>query len=264
MLSRNRMRGVNSFDLRTFAQEDAGEYVINGQKVWITLAHVSDLMILVARTTKKEDAKRKTHGLTLFALDVDDRIKLNRLKKMPMKPLGSNEVFFEDFRVPEESIIGVKDEGWRPLLSLLNAERISTAAMCIGTGDLVLNRAVNYAKERVVFDRPIGMNQGIQFPLAHCKAELESAWLMTQKASWLFDNKRESGFECNVAAYMGTRAAFNATDRAIETYGGMGFARDYDIERHFRDVRLFRTAPIPEEMVLNYIGQHVLGLPRSY
>lgn len=257
--------GVNTFNLETFAVKESDSYIIHGHKMWTTLAHVADIMIIVARTTPKEKVQRKSDGLSLFVAELNKPlVKIQRISKMPMRALGSNEVFLNNLQVPEENLLGVKDKGWETLLTLLNAERVATAAMCIGTGELVLRKSTEYAKQRIVFDRPIGQNQGIQFPLANCKIELESAKLMTQKAGWLFDKTRNCAFEANMAAYLGAQAAFNAADRAIQTLGGMGFARDTDIERHWRDVRLFRTAPIPEEMTLNYVGQHVLNLPRSY
>lgn len=257
--------GVNAFDISTFAEKEGDQYVINGQKIWTTLAHVADVILVVTRTTPKEQTVRKTDGLTVFVAEIGTvGCRLRRINKMPMKSLGSNEIFFNDMRVPEENMLGEKDRGWDVLVTLLNAERIATASMCIGTGELILSRAVQYAKERIVFGRPIGQNQGIQFPLAECKVEMESAKLMTQKAAWLFDRTRECAFEANMAAFLGTRSAFKTADRAIQTLGGMGFAHENDIERHWRDLRLFRTAPIPEEMSLNYVGQHILTLPRSY
>lgn len=257
--------GVNTFNVKMFAVKEGDSYVINGHKIWTTLAHVADIMIVVARTTLKEKVERKSDGLSLFVAELNKpSVSIQRISKMPMRALGSNEVFFNNFQVPEENLLGVRDKGWESLVTLLNAERVATAAMCIGTGELVLRKAVEYANQRIVFDRAIGQNQGIQFPLANCKIDLESAKLMMQKAAWLFDKTRKCAFEANMAAYLGARAGFNAADRAIQTLGGMGFARDADIERHWRDIRLFRTAPIPEEMTLNYIGQHVLNLPRSY
>lgn len=257
--------GVNTFNIDTFAVKEGDSYIVNGHKIWTTLAHVADIMIIAARTTPKEKAQKKSGGLSLLVAELrNPSVKIQHISKMPMRALGSNEVFFNNLQVPEENLLGVKDKGWASLTTLLNAERVATAAMCVGTGELVLRKAVEYAKQRIVFDRPIGQNQGIQFPLANCKIELECAKLMMQKAGWLFDKARSCAFEANMAAYLGARASFNIADRAIQTLGGMGFARDTDIERHWRDLRLFRTAPIPEEMTLNYVGQHILNLPRSY
>lgn len=257
--------GVNTFDIETYATKKGHSYYLNGQKIWITLAHRADLMVLVARTTPKEKAARKSEGLTLFLLEPQRAtVKTSRIPGAALRSLGSNMVFFENAEVPEANVLGQEDKGWSVLTGLLNAERISTAAISIGTGELVLEQAVEYAKNRKVFGRPIGSNQAIQFPLAHCKAELEAAKQVTQKAAWLFDRKRDCALEANIAAYLGARAAFSAADRAVQTLGGMGFAQEYDVERHWRDLRLFRTAPVPEEMVLNYLGHHVLGLPRSF
>jgi len=264
--------GVNTFNISTFAKKDGDEYIINGQKVWTTLAHVADLMVLIARTTPRERAPSKTYGLTIFLVDLREpkareSVKIVPIDKLSFVCLGSNEVFINGLRVPEENVIGEPDKGWEYLAKVLNAERICSAAMTIGTGEYVLRRAVDYAKQRVVFNDPIGKYQGIQFPLAVCKAELEAAWVITQKSARLYDNKKESkelADTANIAAFLAAKAAFNAADRALQTYGGMGFAKDNDIERHWRDLRLFRTAPIPEEMTLNYIAQHILGLPRSY
>ncbi len=257
--------GVNTFDVTTSAEEKGGRYHIRGQKIWITLAHMADVIIVVARTTPKDKVEKKSEGITLFLVNgKDQHVRTSKIPGMALNTLGSNMVFFDGVEVPAENIIGEKDKGWICLSSLLNAERIATASMSVGVGELVLERAVKYAKERVVFGRPIGMNQAIQFPLAHCKMQLEAAKLMALKAAWLFDKKKDCAFEANVAAYLGAKAAFEAADRAVQTLGGMGFAKEYDVERHWRDLRLFRTAPVPEEMVLNYVGQHVLGLPKSF
>lgn len=263
--------GVNTFNISTYARKEGDEYVINGQKVWTTLAHVADLMVLVARTTPKGKTPKKSYGLTIFLVDLREQaakqsVRIVPIDKLSFVCLGSNEVFINDLRVPEENVIGEPDKGWEYLARVLNAERICTASMCAGTGEYVLKKAVEYAKQRVVFNDPIGKYQGIQFPLAVCKAELEAAWLMTQKSAKLYDmgESKKLADYANMSAFLAARAAFNAADRALQTYGGMGFSKDNDIERHWRDLRLFRTAPIPEEMALNYIAQHILGLPRSY
>ena len=260
--------GVNTLDITTSATREGDGYVINGQKIWITLAHEATLMNVVTRTTPKEKASKRTDGLTLFLLDRQNlkkgEIRTKRIEDISMRSLGSNEVYFDNVYVPEENIIGEKDRGWNVLPALLNAERISTASMSIGLGELVLEKATNYAKNRNVFSRPIGQNQAIQFALARSKADLESAWSITQKAAWEFDKGLDSSVSANISAYMGARAAFFTSDRAMQIYGGLGFAKSSDIERHWRDSRLFRTGPVPEEMVLNFLGQRVLGLPRSY
>lgn len=257
--------GVNTFDIQTTAEKDGDGYRINGQKIWITLAHMADIIILVARTTAKEKTRRKTEGLTLFLMDAKQNgVKTSKIPGLALRPLTSNLVYFEDAWVPETNVLGEVDKGWNALSEILNAERVCTASISIGCGEYLLNRSVDYASNRRVFGRPIGSNQAIQFPLAEVKAELETAKLMTQKAAWLFDKGRDCAFEANVAAFMAARAAFKAADRAVQTFGGNGFAEDNDIERFFRDTRLFRTAPVPEEMVLNYIGTRILNLPRSF
>jgi len=257
--------GVNTFDIQTFAEKRDGGFVINGQKIWITLAHMADLIVVVARTTPKERVKRKSEGLSLFLVETKQGgVKTSRITGMSLRPLSSNVVYFEDVWVPESNLLGTIDRGWEALSTILNAERVSTASISLGCGEYVLQKAVDYASNRVVFGRPIGSNQAIQFPLAEAKAELEVAKLMTQKAAWLFDRGLDCAFEANVAAFTAARAAFKAADRAVQTFGGMGFAEDYDVERFFRDIRLFRTAPVPEEMVLNYIGTRVLNMPRTF
>lgn len=260
--------GVNTLDITTTAKEEGDGYVINGQKIWTTLAHKATLMNVVARTKPKEKITKRTDGLSLFLVELKDvkpgQIRTKRIEDTAMRSLGSNEVFFDNVYVPRENVLGQIDRGWEILPTLLNAERVSTASMSIGLGDLVVEKAATYAKERNVFSRPIGKNQAIQFPLARSKTDLECAWAITQRAAWELDNGKECSVAANVAAYLGARAAFYAADRAIQTYGGLGFAKNSDVERHWRDSRLFRTGPVPEEMVLNFLAQRVLGLPRSY
>ncbi|MEM4304265.1 MAG: acyl-CoA dehydrogenase family protein [Candidatus Caldarchaeum sp.] len=257
--------GVNTFDIQTYAVKEGDGYRLNGQKIWITLAHLADIIITVARTTPKEKARKKSEGLTLFLVDAKQPgVKTSKIPGMALRPLTSNVVYFEDAWVPATHVLGEVDRGWEALTPLLNAERVCTASISIGVAEYLLNRSVDYACNRRVFGRPIGSNQAIQFPLAEVKAELEVARLMTQKAAWLFDNGKECAFEANVAAFTAARVAFKAADRAVQTFGGNGFAEDNDIERFFRDARLFKTAPVPEEMVLNYIGTRVLNMPRSF
>ncbi len=260
--------GVNTLDIATTATKDGDGFIINGAKIWITLAHEATIMNVVARTTPKHEARKRTDGLTIFLVETNNlrqgKIRKKRIDDLSMRSLGSNEVFFDNVYVPSENIIGEHDKGWDILPALLNAERISTASMSVGLGQLVLEKACDYAKSRQVFSRPIGSNQAIQFPLAKAKTDLEGAWAVTQRASWEFDNGLDCAVAANVAAYMGARAAFFASDRAIQTYGGLGFAKNSDIERHWRDSRLFRTGPVPEEMALNFLAQRMLGLPRSY
>jgi acyl-CoA dehydrogenase len=260
--------GVNTLDISTTATKDGDGYLINGGKIWITLAHEASLMNVVTRTTPKNQTKKRTDGLTLFLLDTRNlrqgQIRTKRIDDLSMRALGSNEVFFDNVYVPAENILGELDKGWEILPTLLNSERISTASMSIGLGEKVLDIASSFAKSRQVFSRPIGQNQAIQLPLARSKVDLEAAWAITQRAAWEFDNGVDCSISANIGAYMGARAAFFASDRAIQTFGGLGFAKSSDIERHWRDSRLFRTGPVPEEMVLNFLGQRLLGLPRSY
>jgi acyl-CoA dehydrogenase len=260
--------GVNTLDITTTARKEGDGFLIKGSKIWITLAHEATLMNVVTRTTPKDRAKKRTDGLTLFLVErsrlKSGTIRNKQIDDLSMRALGSNEVFFDDVYVPSENVLGNLDRGWEVLPILLNAERISTAAMSIGLGQLVLERACSYANSRRVFSRPIGSNQAIQFPLARSKVALECAWVITQRASWEFDNGLDSAISANIAAYLGARAAFFASDRAIQTYGGLGFAKSSDIERHWRDSRLFRTGPVPEEMVLSFLAQRMLGLQRSY
>jgi acyl-CoA dehydrogenase len=262
------LAGVNTLGISTRAKREGDGYSISGQKIWITLAHKATLMNVVARTTPKGDLKKRTHGLTIFLIELDkvkrDSLRTSRIDDISMRSLGSNEVFFEDVFVPSENVIGEVDKAWEILPLLLNAERLSTASMSVGLGELVLWKAVEYSKVRRIFDRPIGSNQAIQFPLARSIAELLSSWSATQMAAQQFDRGADCSVLANVAAYTGARAAFSAADRAMQTFGGMAYALATDIERHWRDSRLFRTGPVPEEMVLNFIGRRVLGLPRSY
>jgi len=257
--------GVDTLSITTSAEKRNGEYVVNGQKVWITLAHLADLMLLVVRTTPIDKVKRRTQGLSVFIVELKkQRPRIVRIEDVVMRTNSSNEVFFEDLRVPEENLLGQQDNGWEVLTSIFNLERVLTASMSIGLGELALSKAVRYASERVVFGRPIGQNQGIQFPLAEAKMLLESSWLITQKAAWLLDKNKPAAFEANTAAFLAARAANFAVDRAMQTFGGMAYARENDVERYWRDARLFRSGPIPEEMTLNFVAANVLRLPKSY
>jgi acyl-CoA dehydrogenase len=260
--------GVNTLDISTRAEKRGDGYVINGHKTWITLAHKATLLSVVARTTRRDEVARKTGGLSIFLVETakvaKEQMKINPIEDTAMRALGSNEVFLEDLYVPAENVLGEVDRAWEILPALLNAERISTASMSVGVGELALERASEYAKNRKVFSRPIGANQAIQFPLARSRAEISGAWAVAQRAAWEFDRGLDCSVSANVAAYMGARAAFFAADRAMQTYGGMAYSPESDVERHWRDSRLSRTGPVPEEMVLNLLGQRVLGLPRSY
>ena len=258
--------GSNSLEITTFAEKDGDYYIINGQKIWITGVDVADRMLLVARTTKRDQVQRKTDGISLFIVDPKDpAITTTPIEKVGTHCLRSDTVFIENLRVHKDQLIGEEGKGWRALLDTLNAERVVTTAGLIGTGELAIRLAVEYAKERKVFGQtPIGAYQGIQFPLVRLRAELELAQLMNYKAAWLYDHKQPSGREANMAKLIAGEAAFGACDRAMQTMGGYGYAKEYHVERLWRDVRLFRIAPVSEEMILNFIAQHDLGLPRSY
>lgn len=258
--------GSNSLEITTTARKEEDHYVINGQKIWISGTDVADKMLIVARTTKRSEVQKKTDGISLFLVDTrDPAITLQPIEKVGTHCVRSDTVFIENLRVHKDNLIGEEGKGWSYLLDTLNAERIVTTAGLIGTGQLALQLAVNYAKERVVFnDTPIGAYQGIQFPLAKIRAELELAQLMNYKAAWLYDQKQPNGTEANMAKLIAAEAAFHACDQAMQVMGGYGYAKEYHIERLWRDVRLFKIAPVSEEMILNYISQHDLGLPRSY
>jgi acyl-CoA dehydrogenase len=257
--------GVNTFAIETKAVRKDGGFVVRGQKVWITLGHLADLVLLIARTTPTDPSQPKAHGLTVMLLETKgNSVRAFPIRGMSLRPLTSTQFYIEDAWVPEENVLGEVDRGWDVLKHVFNAERLSTSSIAIGCGEYALSAAVRYAKERVVFGRPIGSNQGIQFPLAQTYAELYAAKLMTQYAARLFDSGKECAVEANAASLLSARAAFSAADRAVQTYGGMGFAEDNDMERFFRDVRLLKTGPVPEEMVLNFLATRGLGLPRSF
>ncbi|KIL45402.1 acyl-CoA dehydrogenase family protein [Jeotgalibacillus soli] len=258
--------GSNALEITTFAKKDKDHYIINGQKIWISGVDIADKMLLVARTTKKDEVAKKTDGISLFIVDPKDpAITCQPIDKLGTHCVRSDTVFIENLRVHKDQLIGVEGKGWSYLLDTLNAERIVTTAGLIGTGKLAIKLAVDYAKERKVFrDTPIGAYQGIQFPLARHSAELAVSQLMNYKAAWLYDQNLPNGSEANTAKLIAGETAFQAADRAMQVMGGYGYAKEYFIERIWRDVRLFKIAPVSEEMVLNFIAQHDLGLPRSY
>ena len=257
--------GTNTAEIKTFATRKGDGYVVNGRKVFITKARESQKMLLLTRTTPIGEVAKKTDGMTLFFADIDrDAVEVRELHKCGRPAVDTNMLFIDNLYVALEDRVGEEGRGFRYILDGINPERILIAAEAIGMGKRALERAVRYAKERIVFHRPIGMNQGIQFPLADSAAKLETAELMVYKAASLYDRGRPCGKEANIAKYMAAEAAFEAADRAMQTHGGYGYIKDYDVERHWREVRLFRIAPISQEMVLNYVGEHVLGLPRSY
>jgi len=252
-------------EIKTFATRRGDGYSITGRKVFITKAQESQKMLLLTRTTPIENVQKKTDGMTLFFADIDrEAVEVRELHKCGRPAIDTNMLFIDNLYVPLEDRVGEEGKGFRYILDGINPERILVAAECIGMGKRALERAVRYAKERVVFHRPIGMNQGIQFPLADSAAKLETAELMVYKAAWLYDHGKPCGKEANMGKYMSAEAGFEAADRAMQAHGGYGYIKDYDVERYWREIRLFRIAPISQEMVLNYVGEHVLGLPRSY
>ena len=257
--------GLDTTRITTFAKRDGSDYVVNGKKVWISKAVESEKILLLTRSAKYEDSPRKTDGLTLFFTDLDrDHVTIRPIPKMGRNAVTSNELFIDDLRIPEEHRVGEEGQGFRYILDGLNPERCLVAAEALGIGRAALRRATRYANEREVFGRPIGMNQGIQFPLADSLARLDAAELMLRKATWLYDQGLPCGREANTAKYLCADAGFDAADRALQTHGGMGYSEEYHVARYFREARLTRIAPISQEMVLNYLGSHVLGMPRSY
>ncbi|MCE0765583.1 acyl-CoA/acyl-ACP dehydrogenase [Pseudonocardia kujensis] len=257
--------GTDTTRISTFARRDGDSYVINGRKVWITKAGHSQKMVLIARTTPRDEVAKPTDGMSLFLVDIEsDAVTLRAIPKMGRNAVSSYEVAIDDLRVPASARVGEEGKGFQYLLDGLNPERILLAHEALGIGRAALGKAIRYAKERIVFDRPIGMNQGIAFPLAEAATRLDAAELMARTAAWRYDNGLPCGKEANMAKWLCADAGFQAADRAIQTHGGMGYAREYHVERYFRESRVLRLAPISQEMVLNYVSQHVLGLPRSY
>ncbi len=258
--------GSDTTRLKTRAQRQGDRYVVNGQKVWTSRALHSDMMLLLARTTPLDQVARRTEGLSVFLVD----IKASLGKGMEIRPIpaminhNATEVFFDDLEIPVENLIGEEGRGFRYILDGMNAERILVASECIGDGRWLLKRGVEYAKERIVFNRPIGQNQAVQFPLSRAHAELEAADMMARRAAALFDGRRECGADANMAKLLASEATWHAAEATLQTFGGFGYAKEYDIERKWREVRLYQTAPISTNLILAYIGQHVLGLPRSY
>jgi acyl-CoA dehydrogenase len=257
--------GLDTTKITTFARRDGDHYVVNGRKVWISKAMESEKILLLTRTTRFDEVDKKTDGLTLFFTDLDrDHVDIRPIKKMGRNAVSSNELFIDDLRIPVADRVGEEGQGFRYILDGLNPERMLVAAEALGLGRAALRRAVRYAGEREVFGRPIGMNQGLQFPLADSLARLDAAELALRQATWLYDRGQPCAREANTAKYLCADAGFDAADRALQTHGGMGYAEEYHVARYFREARLLRIAPISQEMVLNYLGSHVLGLPRSY
>lgn len=258
--------GSDTTQLKTRAIKDGDHYVVNGQKVWTSRALHSDLMLLLARTTPKEECRKKTEGLSIFLVDINESLG----KGLDIRPLqamfnhNTTEIFMEDLRIPEENLIGEEGMGFRYILDGLNAERIIVSSEAVGDGRYFLNKAVEYANERVVFGRTIGKNQGIQFPLARAYAEVEAADMMAKRAAALFDAGQPCGPDVNVAKLLASEACWHAAEAAIQTLGGFAFAREYDVERKWRECRVYQVAPVSTNMVLSHIAQHILGLERSF
>ncbi len=258
--------GTDTTSLKTFAKRDGDHYVVNGQKIWTSRAEYSDLMILLARTTPKDQAAKRTEGLSVFIVDMR-AAKGNGLTIRPIRTMmnhATTEVFFDNMRVPAENLIGEEGKGFRYILSGMNAERILIAAECIGDAKWFINKATNYANERVVFGRPIGQNQGIQFPIAKAYASMRAAELMVREAARKYEAGLDCGAEANMSKMLAADASWEAANACVQTHGGFGFAEEYDVERKFRETRLYQVAPISTNLILSHLAEHVLGMPRSY
>jgi acyl-CoA dehydrogenase len=257
--------GLNTTQLKTRAEAKNDRYVVNGQKVWISTAQVAHKILLLARTTPLEEVKQPTQGLSLFYTDFDrERVAVRAIDKMGRKAVDSNELFFENFEIPIEDRIGEEGRGFEYILHGMNPERILIAAEAVGLGKVALAKATEYAKHRVVFNRPIGKNQAIQHPLAKNWMELEAAWLMTLSAAWQYDNGLPCGAAANAAKYLAGEAGFQACEQAVMTHGGFGYAKEYHVERYLREILIPRIAPISPQLILSFIAEKVLGLPKSY
>lgn len=258
--------GTDTTRIKTFAARKGDRYVVNGQKVWISRVQHSDLMVLLARTTPLADVQKKSDGLSIFLVDIKDAMRSG----MQVRPIANmvnhetNELFFDNLEIPEENLIGEEGQGFRYILTGLNAERALIAAECIGDGRWFIEKAANYARERHVFGRPIGQNQGVQFPIAEAHVEVEAASLMRWRACALFDAGKPCGAEANMAKYLAAKASWEAANACMQTHGGFGFATEYDVERKFRESRLYQVAPVSTNLILSYVAEHVLGLPRSF
>ena len=258
--------GTDTTALRTTARREGDRYVVNGQKIWTSRAEHSDLMLLLARTTPRDQVARKTEGLSTFIVDMR-KVLGNGLTIRPIRTMmnhNSCEVFFDEMEVPAENLVGEEGKGFRYVLSGMNAERILIAAECVGDAKWFIDRAAAYAKERRVFGRPIGQNQGVQFPIATAYAHMRASELMVAEALRLYEDGQNPGAEANMAKMLAADASFEAANMCIQTYGGFGFAEEYDVERKCRETRLYQTAPISTNLILSYLAEHVLGLPRSY
>jgi acyl-CoA dehydrogenase len=257
--------GTDTTNISTFATKVPGGYRVNGKKVWITKAQQAERMLLLCRTTKRADVEKKTDGMTLLFAEMDrDHVDIREIPKLGRNAVNTNELFIDDLFVADEDVVGEVGKGFRAILAGLNAERIIASNAAIGIGRASLRRAAAYAKERVVFGRPIGQNQGVAFPIAEALIRLDAAEHMVNQAAWLLDNGQPCAREANMGKFLAGEAAFKAADVALQVHGGYGFGKEYHVERYFREARLKRLSPISQEMVLNYISEHVLGLPRSY
>ncbi len=257
--------GLNTTQLKTLAVRQGDRYIVNGQKVWISTAQVADKILLLARTTPLEDVKKPTHGLSLFYTDFDrEKISVHEIEKMGRKAVDSNELFIDGLEIPVEDRIGEEGKGFEYILHGMNPERVLIAGEAVGLGRVALKKATSYANERVVFNRSIGQNQGIQHPLAICWAELEAAWLMVMSAAWQYDNKLSCGAAANAAKYLAGEAGFHACETAVMTHGGFGYAKEYHVERYLRESMVPRIAPVSPQLALCYIAEKVLGLAKSY
>ena len=256
--------GTDTTNLKTTAVRDGDEYVVNGQKVFISRVQHTDLMLLLARTTPKDQVRKRSEGLSVFLIDLRE---LKGLTVVPIRTMvnhETNELFFDDVRIPASSLIGEEGQGFRYIMDGMNAERIMVAAECIGDGRWFIEKVRTYASERIVFDRPIGANQGVQFPIARAHINIEAADLMRWRACDLFDAGQDCGAEANMAKLLASEASWEAANAALQFHGGFGMTEEYDIERKFRETRLYQIAPISTNMILAYVGQHVLKMPRSY
>ena len=258
--------GTDTSSIRTFATREGDSYVVNGQKVWTSRAEHSDLMVLLARTTRKAEVARKTDGLSAFVVDMR-AIPHDQMQIVPIRTMmnhNATEIFFKDARIPADALIGEEGKGFRYILTGMNAERLLIAAECVGDAKWFIGRAVDYAKERTVFARPIGQNQGVQFPIARSYAAMRAAELMVREGLARYEAGENCGAEANMAKMLAADASWEAANVCIQTHGGFGFAEAYDVERKFRETRLYQVAPISTNLILSYIAEHVLGLPRSY
>jgi acyl-CoA dehydrogenase len=257
--------GLNTTRIKTFAQKVPGGYVVHGQKVWTSTAQVANKIMLLTRTTKYEDCARPTDGITIFYTDLDrSKIDVHRIPKMGRKAVDSNAIFIDGLFIPDSDRIGEEGKGFSYILHSLNPERLLVAAEAVAIGQDALRRAAKYARERIVFDRPIGQNQGIQHPLAERWMALEAAWAMVMKGAWLYDQHQPCGAEANTAKFLGARAGFDSCMQAVLTHGGFGYAKEYHVERLLREVTVTRIAPVTEQLIMSFIAEKVLDLPKSY